>query len=157
MLTTKCPACALLSSPGAQYCRQCGVPLVADEAGPTPRDARTGFSWAWALGGSVIMCGAGFLMGLLVGMVGGALGVELGIGGLAVAGLLAFGLGGFIIGRRSAGKTILEAGVAAALAVVGALLLTGTLTVLGVVAGGALPFLAGLTGGWLGEKAQGTL
>jgi hypothetical protein len=61
-------------------------------------------------------------------------------------------VGGFIVGRKSTAKTILEPAIAAALAVAVGLLLSGNFTVGNILAGGLVPFLAGLLGGWLGER-----
>jgi hypothetical protein len=61
-------------------------------------------------------------------------------------------VGGYIVGRKSAAKTILEPAIAAALAVGAGLLLSGNFTVGNILAGALVPFLAGLLGGWLGER-----
>ncbi|NJO55041.1 MAG: hypothetical protein HC834_00350 [Rhodospirillales bacterium] len=74
---------------------------------------------------------------------------------LAVVNFMIFVLGGFIVGIKSAGRTILEPGISAALAVVIALLLTGSFSIGNIIAGGLVPFLAGILGGWLGERRQG--
>lgn len=70
----------------------------------------------------------------------------------AALNFLAFAVGGFIVGRKSTAKTILEPAIAAALAVAVGLLLSGNFTVGNILAGGLVPFLAGLLGGWLGER-----
>ena len=72
----------------------------------------------------------------------------------AVLNFLAFVIGGFIVGIKSAGRTILEPAIAAALAVAIALLLTGVFTLGNLVAGGLEQFLPGLLGGWLGERRK---
>jgi hypothetical protein len=64
-------------------------------------------------------------------------------------------IGGFIVGLKSVGRTILEPGLSAAIAVVIALLISGHFTVVNMVLGGLIPFVAGVTGGWLGERRQG--
>ncbi len=69
---------------------------------------------------------------------------------------LAFALGGFIVGVKSAGRTILEPGISAALAVLIALLISGNFSVVNLIVGGLVPFLAGVLGGWLGERRQGS-
>jgi hypothetical protein len=48
----------------------------------------------------------------------------------------------------------LEPGIAAAASVAVVLLLSGTFTIVNIIAGGLVPFLAGLLGGWLGERRQ---
>jgi uncharacterized membrane protein YiaA len=78
---------------------------------------------------------------------------------MLVLALICFALGGFIIGKKSPGQTILEAGLAAAAAViitqlVKVALLNAPLELASLVIGSAIPFGAGLFGGWLGEKAQ---
>jgi hypothetical protein len=69
--------------------------------------------------------------------------------------ILTFGIGGFIVGIKSAGRTILEPGISAAIAVIIALLISGNFTIGNLIAGGLLPFGAGVLGGWLGELRQG--
>jgi hypothetical protein len=69
---------------------------------------------------------------------------------------LAFVIGGYIVGLKSVGRTILEPGISAAVAVVVGLLFVGAFSVVNVIAGGLVPFLAGLLGGWLGERRHDT-
>ena len=73
---------------------------------------------------------------------------------LAFVNFLVFAIGGFIVGLKSAGRTILEPGISAAVAVLIALVLSGSLTLGSLLAGGLVPFLAGVLGGWLGERRQ---
>lgn len=73
---------------------------------------------------------------------------------LAIVNFLVFAIGGFIVGIKSAGRTILEPGISAAIAVIIALILSGSFTLGGVLAGGLVPFLAGVLGGWIGERRQ---
>jgi hypothetical protein len=75
----------------------------------------------------------------------------------AVLNFMAFAIGGFIVGLKSAGRTILEPGISAAIAVVIALIISGNFTLANIIAGGIVPFLAGVLGGWLGERRQGTV
>jgi hypothetical protein len=125
--------------------------------------------WRWIGIGTVIMLGLSFLAGLLILPLLGvpaAPGVPSDSapaygGGLrlllaAVLSFLAFAIGGFIVGLRSAGRTILEPGISAAIAVALSLLIGGAFTAGNLLAGGLVPFLAGLLGGWLGEKRQGS-
>ena len=72
----------------------------------------------------------------------------------AALNFLAFLIGGYIVGVKSVGRTILEPGISAAIAVVIALIVSGNFTVLNLLGGGLLPFLAGVLGGWLGERRQ---
>jgi uncharacterized membrane protein YedE/YeeE len=73
---------------------------------------------------------------------------------LALVNFLVFVIGGFIVGLKSTGRTILEPGISAAIAVIVALVLAGNFTFGSVVAGGLVPFLAGVLGGWIGERRQ---
>jgi hypothetical protein len=124
--------------------------------------------WKWIGIGVVVMIILNLIAGLILGLF---LGPQLeGVtspedvqltGGqvvlAAVLNFLAFAIGGFIVGLKSAGRTILEPGISAATAVVIALLISGNFTIANIIAGGIVPFLAGVLGGWLGERRQGTL
>jgi hypothetical protein len=127
-----------------------------------------GLDWKWIGIGVVVMIVLNLVAGLILGL---ALGSQLeGVtspeevqfsGGqvllAAVLNFLAFAIGGFIVGLKSAGRTILEPGISAAIAVVIALLISGNFGLVNLIAGGIVPFLAGVLGGWLGEKRQGTV
>jgi hypothetical protein len=76
---------------------------------------------------------------------------------IAVLNFLAFAIGGLIVGLKSAGRTILEPGISAAIAVAVALLLSGNFSIINIIAGGLVPFLAGVLGGWFGEQQQSTV
>jgi hypothetical protein len=124
--------------------------------------------WKWIGIGVVVMIVLNLVAGLVLGLV---LGEELeGVtspedvqlsGGqvvlAAVLNFLAFAIGGFIVGVKSTGRTILEPGISAAIAVLIALLISGNFGIVNLIAGGIVPFVAGVLGGWLGEKRQGTL
>ena len=123
--------------------------------------------WKWIGIGVVVMIvlnlAAGMVLGLVLGpeLEGVAAPEDLQLSGgqmaLATAlNVLAFGIGGFIVGVKSTGRTILEPGISAAIAVLIALLLAGSFTIVNIIAGGILPFAAGVLGGWLGERRQGT-
>jgi hypothetical protein len=71
-----------------------------------------------------------------------------------IVNVLSFLIGGFIVGLKSAGRTILEPGISALIAVIIALLLSGQLTAMNLIVGGLVPFAAGVLGGWLGERRQ---
>ena len=58
----------------------------------------------------------------------------------AVLNFLAFAIGGYIVGLKSAGRTILEPGISAAIAVLIALLIAGNFSVVNIIAGGIVPF-----------------
>ena len=72
----------------------------------------------------------------------------------ALIAMLSYVIGGYIIGARSPGRTILEPAIAAAIAVAIGLLLGSALSFGNLLTGGLLPFLAALAGGWLGERRQ---
>lgn len=126
-----------------------------------------GLQWRWVLLGTMVtlgICGIAAAATVAVAasatLRGAAEGDEAATSLLVTAGcgfLLGFFLGGVVVGRMSKGRTIIEPGLSAILAV---------LVLLGL--GGALdrsmtpilcisPFLAivSLFGGWLGEKWQG--
>jgi hypothetical protein len=122
--------------------------------------------WKWIGIGVVIMVALNIIAGLVFGVI---LGPELkdvanpeniSLSGsqvvlAAALNFLAFLIGGYIVGIKSAGRTILEPGISAAIAVVIALILSGNLTILNLLAGGLVPFVAGVLGGWVGENRQG--
>jgi hypothetical protein len=68
--------------------------------------------------------------------------------------ILAFLIGGFIVGAKSAGRTIVEPGLSALIAVVIGLAMSGNVSVRNLVVGGVVPLIAGAVGGWLGERRQ---
>ena len=124
--------------------------------------------WKWIGIGVVVMLVLNLIAGLILGLfLGPALegvtspeDVQLSGGQVVLAtvlNFLAFAIGGFIVGVKSAGRTILEPGISAAIAVLIALLISGNFTVGNIIAGGIVPFLAGVLGGWLGERRQGTV
>ena len=127
-----------------------------------------GLDWKWIGIGVVVMILLTLVAGLILGLT---LGSELeGVtdpaevqfsGGqvllATVLNFLAFAIGGFIVGLKSTGRTILEPGISAAIAVLIALLISGNFGIVNLIAGGIVPFLAGVLGGWLGEKRQGTV
>lgn len=122
--------------------------------------------WRWIAIGVAIMLGLSLVAGLLSAALlgdqaavvaeGGT--VEVGAGRLFLLAFLSFAsfvLGGYIVGLKSPGRTILEPGISAAIAVLLSLLIAGAFTIGGVLAAGVVPFLGGLLGGWLGERQQG--
>lgn len=127
-----------------------------------------GLDWRWIAIGTAIMFGLNLVAGLiLLPLLGGAIpagadgapsadaAAALGGGRLllaAVVSFLSFAIGGYIVGARSPGRTIVEPGISAAIAVAVGLLIGGAFTLGGLLAGGFVPFLAGLLGGWLGER-----
>lgn len=127
-----------------------------------------GLDWRWIGIGAAIMFGLNFVASLLLLLVLGdsvppptatpeEAAAALGGGRLALAalvGIASFAIGGYIVGLKSPGRTILEPGISAAIAVLIGLLLSGTFSLGNLLTGGLIPFLAGLLGGWLGERRQ---
>lgn len=121
--------------------------------------------WKWIGIGVLIMIGLNIAAGIVLALFWGgevqqAENVEeitLSGGQAALAAVLnfvVFVIGGYVVGVKSAGRTILEPGISAAIAVALALLIAGSFSLLNILAGGLVPFLAGLLGGWLGERRQ---
>ena len=121
--------------------------------------------WKWIGIGVVIMVALNLVGGVILALVlapqleGVASPEEIHITGgqmawLALVNFLVFAIGGFIVGLKSAGRTILEPGISAAVAVIIALLISGNFSLGGLIAGGLVPFLAGVLGGWIGERRQ---
>jgi hypothetical protein len=117
-----------------------------------------GFSVGWVVGGAVIMS----LLNLFAGLGLYLSGVKLSLPLVAGVGGGCFLVGGFIVGRWSAGRTILEAGLAAALAAGGTAVVhamrAGRINVASLIFIGVaslVPFVCGIIGGFIGEKVQG--
>ena len=126
-----------------------------------------GFDWKWVGLGALIMLALSFLGGLIVSLVWGeelaaaaegpTTDIALTGGQMAIFALisfLSFAIGGYIVGVRSSGRTIIEPAVAAAVAVAIGLLIAGQFSLGNLLAGAIVPFVAGLLGGWLGERRQ---
>ena len=126
--------------------------------------------WKWIGIGVVIMIVLNLIAGLIIGFVAapaieGATTVEdvqASLGGgllllIAALNFLAFAIGGFVVGLKSAGKTIVEPGISAAIAVLIALVIAGNFSIANLLVGALVPFGAGVLGGWLGERRQGTI
>ncbi len=114
------------------------------------------FSIGWVFGGAIIM----FFLNLFAGLGIALSGIHPSIWVLGGVGAACFAIGGFIVGRASAGSTILEAGLAAMLATIGTIVLAslrGTMSVqpLSITIGSLPPFIFGIIGGYIGEKVQG--
>ena len=122
--------------------------------------------WKWILYGVAIMVvlnlAAGVVLAFFLGsQIEAVSRAEIALSGgqvllLAVLNFLAFAIGGYIVGLKSVGRTILEPGISAAIAVAIGLLISGNLTILNILAGAVVPFFAGMFGGWLGERRQAT-
>jgi len=121
--------------------------------------------WKWVGLGTLIMLVLGIAAGVIFGVIAASAlegvtdpaDVSLSGGQMALAGLLnvlAFAVGGYIVGLKSAGRTIWEPAIAADVAVAFVLLLSGNFGLGNVIGAGLVPFLAALGGGWLGEKRQ---
>jgi hypothetical protein len=126
-----------------------------------------GLDWKWIGIGVLIMLALNIAGVLILGLVLGPQlsGVtspeEISLTGgqmalAAVINFLSFAVGGFIVGIKSAGRTILEPGISAAIAVVIVLLISGNFTLGNMIVAGLVPFAAGVLGGWVGERRQGT-
>jgi ribose transport system permease protein len=122
--------------------------------------------WKWIGIGVLIMVAlsiaAGFALALILGPqlreVSDPSQITLSSGQMlmvAVFNVLAFLIGGFIVGVKSAGRTIIEPGISAAIAVLIGLLISGNFSIANLIVGGLVPFAAGVAGGWLGERRQG--
>jgi hypothetical protein len=124
--------------------------------------------WRWIAIGVAIMFGLNLIASLiLLPLIGDSLpatatnpqdaaaalsGGQLALG--ALISIASFTIGGYIVGLKSPGRTIVEPGISAAIAVIIGLLLSGAFTLGNLLAGGLVPFLAGLLGGYLGERHQ---
>jgi hypothetical protein len=73
-----------------------------------------------------------------------------------IVNVLSFLIGGFIVGVKSAGRTIIEPGLSALAAVLIVLAFSSQLSIGNILVGGIIPFAAGVLGGWLGEQRQST-
>lgn len=124
--------------------------------------------WKWIGIGVVVMLVLNLIAGLILGLFLGPeiqeaaspQDIELTGGQVLLASVLnflAFAIGGYIVGVKSSGRTILEPGISAAIAVLIALLISGNFSVVNLLAGGLVPFVAGVLGGWFGERRQGTV
>ena len=71
-----------------------------------------------------------------------------------IVNVLSFLIGGFIVGIKSAGRTIIEPGISALAAVLIVLVISRQLSAGNLIVGGLVPFAAGVLGGWLGEQRQ---
>ena len=125
-------------------------------------------NWRWIAIGVAIMFGLNLIASLiLMPLIGDSLpetatnpqdAVETLSGGQLALGALisiaSFTIGGYIVGLKSPGRTILEPGISAAIAVIISLLLSGAFTLGNLLVGGLIPFLSGLLGGYLGERHQ---
>ena len=127
-----------------------------------------GLDWKWIGIGVAVMIVLNLVAGVILGLVmapaleGVTSPEEVQFSGgqallAAVLNFLAFAIGGFIVGVKSSGRTILEPGISAAIAVLIALLISGNFGIVNLIAGGIVPFVAGVLGGWLGERRQGTV
>ena len=124
--------------------------------------------WRWIAIGVAIMFGLNLIASLiLVPLIGDSVpatstnpqdaaaalsGGQLALG--ALISIASFMVGGYIVGWKSPGRTIIEPGISAAIAVIIGLLLSGAFTLGNLLVGGLVPFLAGLLGGYLGERHQ---
>jgi hypothetical protein len=124
--------------------------------------------WKWIGIGVVVMIVLNLIAGLILGLFLGpqlesaARPEDIQLSGgqvtlAAVLNFLAFAIGGFIVGLKSVGRTILEPGISAAVAVLIALLFSGNFSAVNLLAAGLVPFVAGVLGGWFGERQHVTV
>ena len=103
--------------------------------------------WKWIAIGVLIMIVLNVVGGLILALVlqpdvpeaGNVDEITLSSGFIVIAAVvnfLSFAIGGFIVGIKSAGRTILEPGISAAIAVLIALMIVGNLTVVNLITGG---------------------
>ena len=151
-----CPSCRTETPADSSFCRGCGAPIASASA------EKPGIHWRWVLYGIAIMYGANIVAGIglglfLIGSGASAENLEENLSPLliGIVALVSFGVGGFIVGWRSPGRTILEAGIAAFAAATFSAVGQGTFEPVALLFGGGFPFLAALGGGYLGEKVQG--
>jgi len=113
------------------------------------------FSIGWVFGGAVIMFVMNLFASLLISLTGLIYSLPIAVG----TPCLCFLLGGFIVGRASAGRTILEAGLGGGIAAAATIALIAVrvhgVTPMGIALGSILPFVCALLGGLVGEKLQG--
>ena len=121
--------------------------------------------WKWVGIGVLIMLGLTLIAGIIAALILGSQleGVtrpeDISLSNsqmllISALNFLAFVIGGYIVGIKSSGKTIIEPAAAAAISVTISLVLSGNLNIAYLLTAGFIPFLAGLLGGWLGEKKQ---
>jgi hypothetical protein len=127
---------------------------------------RRGLDWKWIGLGVLIMVGLNLVASLLMAMIWSDTLQQPTTPGdlppmstaqaaiIALIGILTFVIGGYIVGARSSGRTIVEPGISAALAAILTLALSGGFSIGMAIVGGLIPFLSGLLGGWLGERRQ---
>ena len=119
--------------------------------------------WKWIGIGAVTMIALNFAAALVLGLVLGPQltgvtspeQITLSTAQMWLAlliNVLSFLIGGFIVGIKSAGRTIIEPGISALAAVLIVLVVSRQLSVGNLFIGGLVPFAAGVLGGWLGEQ-----
>jgi hypothetical protein len=115
----------------------------------------TEFSWGWCVGGAALVFVTQFLGGFIA--IGAGVTNVLALYGVAIA---CYAVTGFVIGWKSEGRTILEGGIAAVLAIAIAMALKGislavVLDPLVAALGIGATFGAAVLGAFVGEQAQG--
>jgi len=116
----------------------------------------TSFSIGWVFGGAVIMFLLNFFASIVITLTGW---VHLLPVAIAVP-CACFLAGGFIVGKWSSGRTIIEAGLGGAIAAGASIVLVmlrvhAEMTPAVVALGSVPPFFCALLGGYVGEKVQG--
>ena len=116
-------------------------------------DKDKSFSFGWLIGGAFIMALTS-QFGAFIAQAAGITTLEV----LIAIVVVSFALGGFVVGWKSEGRTIIEAGLGAALVVVGtttAHQLWGALDGQTAAILFGIPFGSAIVGAFIGEKVQG--
>ena len=100
--------------------------------------------WKWIGIGTLIMLALGLAAGIVTALVLGP----------AIEGAPEIDIEEIPLSSGQAVRTILEPGISAAVAVIVVLAFSGALSIVNIIAGGLVPFVAGVLGGWLGERRQ---
>jgi len=115
----------------------------------------TSFSVGWMFGAAILMTIANVFSGIVMTLLGvGSLAIILGVSCACYVGI------GFFVGVKSEGRTIIEAGLGAAISVgvaVAIQVARGRLEIMPVAMAIACapPFVCGILGAFIGEKVQG--
>lgn len=111
-----------------------------------------GFSPWWILGGAALMAITNWFAAFVA--IGAGVKNIYALAGIAAG---AYALGGFVVGWKSEGRTILEAGLAAIVAIAVAVGVNGPpgIDPLALAIAIAIPFAVAMFGAWIGELVQG--
>ena len=112
----------------------------------------TSFSPWWIIGGAALMAITNWFASFVA--IGTGVKSEWALAGIAAG---AYALGGFVVGWKSEGRTILEAGLASIVAMAVAVGVNGVPAIepVALAIAVAVPFVASMLGAWIGELVQG--